>query len=281
MVAEVVSSPIRRLRDGDLDELLALTATDPVVHTFLEYRLRTASIDSPWFGGDVWGWFVDGDLRGGCHAATNVIPFGDLDEAAIDALALRVRRKVAASIVGPADMALAMWHRLESAWGPARSVRAVQPLLAIDGRPAVEPDPRLRRVVMDEFDVVYPACVSMFTEEVGSDPEAGNRDGYRARVAHLIAQGWAFAIIEDDEVVFKAEVGAATPASCQVQGVYVAPRLRGSGLAAPAMAGVVELAQSTIAPTVSLYVNDYNLAARRVYDKVGFEQIETFATVLM
>lgn len=281
MVAEIVSPPIRRLRDGDLDALLALTATDPVVHTFLEHRLRTASLDSPWFGGDVWGWFVGDELRGGCHAATNVIPFGDLDDEALDALALRVRRKVAASIVGPTELAMALWRRLEPAWGAARSVRAVQPLLAIETLPVVAPDRRLRRVTMEEFDLIYPACVSMFTEEVGTDPEAGNRDGYRARVAHLIAQGWAFAIIEDDTVLFKAEVGAATPASCQVQGVYVAPHLRGSGLAAPAMAGVVEAARATIAPVVSLYVNDFNLPARRVYAKVGFEQVGTFATVLM
>lgn len=281
MVAEVVSSPMRRLRDGDLDELLALTAADPVVHTFMEHRLRTSSLDSPWFGGEVWGWFVDGELRGGCHAATIVIPFGELDDTALGALALRVRRKVAASIVGPEHLALALWECLRPAWGPARSVRAQQPLLVIDDKPDVAPDPRVRHVTMDEFEIVYPACVQMFTEEVGSDPELGNRDGYRARVSHLIAQGWAFAIIEDGEVLFKAEVGAATPAACQVQGVYVAPRLRGTGLATPAMAGVVRLARETIAPRVSLYVNDYNLAARRVYEKVGFTQHGTFATILM
>lgn len=281
MVAEIVSSPIRRLRADDLDELLALLAGDPVAHTFLEHRLRTAPIDSPWFGGDVWGWFDDGRLIGGCHGATNVIPFGDLDDEALDALSLRVRRRVAASIVGPAHLAMGLWERLQPAWGDARSVRARQPLLAIDRTPAVEPDVRVRRVVMDELDVIYPACVSMFTEEVGTNPEAGNKHGYRARVAHLIAQGWAFAVIEDGEVLFKAEVGAATPASCQVQGVYVTPRLRGSGLAAPAMAGVVEQARTSIAPIVSLYVNDYNAAARRVYEKTGFEQVGTFATVLM
>jgi predicted GNAT family acetyltransferase len=32
-------------------------------------------------------------------------------------------------------------------------------------------------------------------------------------------------------------------------------------------------------PTVSLYVNDYNLAARATYARVGFQQVGEFATV--
>ena len=42
------------------------------------------------------------------------------------------------------------------------------------------------------------------------------------------------------------------------------PDLRGRGLGTAALAAVVEHAL-TLAPTVSLYVNDFNLAARRMY----------------
>jgi hypothetical protein len=80
--------------------------------------------------------------------------------------------------------------------------------------------------------------------------------------------------------VFKAEVGAVCATVCQVQGVWVPPDLRGRGLSAPGMATVVRLAQATLAPIVSLYVNDYNDAARRTYERVGFSQVDTFATVL-
>ena len=53
------------------------------------------------------------------------------------------------------------------------------------------------------------------------------------------AKGWSFARIEDGRVVFKAEVAAASPYACQVQGVYVDPARRGEGLAAAGMAAVV------------------------------------------
>jgi predicted GNAT family acetyltransferase len=96
----------------------------------------------------------------------------------------------------------------------------------------------------------------------------------------LIAAGRAFARIEDGRVVFKAEVGAATPAACQVQGVWVDPARRGRGLSESGMAAVVEACLRDVAPTVSLYVNDFNVAARRSYERVGFATVGTFASVL-
>ena len=45
------------------------------------------------------------------------------------------------------------------------------------------------------------------------------------------------------------------------------------------MARVVQLCRRRY-PVVSLYVNDYNLRARRLYDRVGFRVVGEFATVL-
>jgi uncharacterized protein len=79
-------------------------------------------------------------------------------------------------------------------------------------------------------------------------------------------------------VLFKADLGSLSGSVCQVQGVWLEPELRGQGLAAPAMAAVVQLAR-TVVPTVSLYVNDYNLPARATYARVGFIEVGEFATV--
>jgi len=145
----------------------------------------------------------------------------------------------------------------------------------------VAPDPRVRRTRPDEIELVLPACVAMFTEEVGVSPVTADGGAtYRARVAELIRSGRAFARIEDGRVVFKAEVGSATHAACQVQGVWVPPELRGRGLSAPGMAAVAVQAMADIAPVVSLYVNDYNHAARATYRKVGFTDRGTFMSVL-
>jgi predicted GNAT family acetyltransferase len=81
-------------------------------------------------------------------------------------------------------------------------------------------------------------------------------------------------------VIFKAEIGAVTPHACQLQGVWVRPDRRGQGLSISGVAAVTETAISEIAPTVSLYVNDYNVPARRAYRRVGFRETGRFATVM-
>ena len=136
--------------------------------------------------------------------------------------------------------------------------------------------------MLDEFDVLYPACVAMFTEEVGVDPETGGASGYRARVAQLISQGWAFAIIEDGEVLFKTEVGAATSVRVPAPGRLGAARPSRRGhRRAGALAAVVEQVRATVAPVVTLYVNDHNRSARRTYERVGFRETEMFASILL
>jgi hypothetical protein len=153
--------------------------------------------------------------------------------------------------------------------------------MAIDGPSPVDADPAVRRVRIDEIDTLLPASIAMFTEEVGISPLTSDGGAsYRARVAELVRSGRAFARIEDGQVIFKAEVGAATPRACQVQGVWVHPDFRGRGLAAPGMAAVVRLARASISPVVSLYVNDFNAPARATYLRAGFREVGEFTSVL-
>ena len=136
-----------------------------------------------------------------------------------------------------------MWPVLSRRWGPARAIRASQPLLATQSVPGIEPDPRVRRVQPADLPRFLPAAVSMFTEELGVSPigpDAGR--GYRARVAELIDAGRAFARFDEHgQVEFKAEIGVLGRATAQLQGVWVRPDLRRRGMATAAMAGVLRL----------------------------------------
>lgn len=273
---------LRVLTPGDLPELHELLDRDPLVNLFVRNRVDATGLQTQWLGGQVWGHFEGDELVSACHVGVNVVPI----EATARSIELFAEQILAdgvrpTSIVGPRDAVEPLWQLLEPRWGPARSPRLNQPFMVLEHDSPLTPDPRVRRVLIDEFDTIYPACVAMFTEEVGVNPEVGSRNGYRARVAQLISHGWAFAIIEDGQVLFKTEVGAATKHACQLQGVYVHPDLRGQGIAAPAVAGVVQLARQSIAPIVTLYVNDHNTAARRAYERAGFEHTQTFASILL
>ncbi|MEU9092718.1 GNAT family N-acetyltransferase [Streptomyces sp. NPDC048428] len=273
----------RVLEPSDLGAALAVLESEPVANAFVTSRVQIAGLD-PWrLGGEMWGWYADGRLRSLCYSGANLVPICATPEA-VRAFADRARRagRRCSSIVGPAGPTAQLWRLLEPGWGPAREVRANQPLMVTESPSAdVAPDPLVRRVRKDEVDVLMPACVAMFTEEVGISPLAG--DGgllYQARVAELVGTGRSFARIEDGKVVFKAEIGATTAQACQIQGVWVAPEFRGRGHSETGMAAVLRYALADVAPIVSLYVNDYNTPARKAYRRIGFRETGAFMSVL-
>lgn len=276
------SAAVRVLDDRDVPEVLDILARDPVTNVFVASRVEAAGLD-PWrLGAEMWGHVVDGRLTGLCYAGANFVPVV-ADTAAINVFADRARRhgRRCSSIVGPRDLVAPLWHRLEPSWGAARDVRPEQPLMMTTRPAPVAPDPLVRRVAPNEIDILLPASIAMFTEEVGVSPVAADGGSlYRSRVNELVQLGRSFARIEDGRVVFKAEVGAVTAAACQIQGVWVDPALRGQGISVAGMAAVVNECLRSIAPAVSLYVNDYNVAARRSYERVGFATIGTFMSVL-
>ena len=273
---------LRLLGPSDLPAVRELSARDPVVNVFADYRARLTQLDPRWLGGEVWGYEVDGRLVSVCHSAANLVPV----QATPDALAAFAERAVSqprrcATIVGPSESVRPLWRLLEPHWAPARRFRWDQPHLQISKAPAVAPDPLVRRTEGVDVPTLYPACVAMYTEEVGVSPEVGgSADLYRARVAQLVAKGWSFARIESGRVVFKAEVAATSSYACQIQGVYVDPARRGEGHAAAGIAAVVTYALRDIAPVVSLYVNEHNVPARRAYERAGFTQSAVFSTVM-
>lgn len=276
------SSGVRVLGPADLPAALEVLAADPVTNVFAEYRSRITQLDQRWLGGQMWGYLEDGALVSLCHVGANLVPV-QATERACTAFARRAvsQRRSSSTIVGPREAVARIWSDLSGEWGTPREERWDQPHLQIAGPPAVEPDPLVRRTTPGEVDVLYPACVAMYSEEVGVSPEVdGGRNLYRARVSQLVNRGWSFARIEDGKVVFKAEVACATPYAAQIQGVYVDPARRGEGLCSRGMAAVVATTLREIAPTVALYVNAHNTPARRAYERVGFRQSNTFATIM-
>ncbi|HEY3439006.1 MAG TPA: GNAT family N-acetyltransferase [Actinotalea sp.] len=276
------------MTDVDLREAALLCAQDPVASVLAAARIESAVQSGGVRGGSsIWGFERDGRLVALCWAGANLVPVCPADDTeALDAFAetaLRQGRRCS-SIVGDAGPVMELWSRLRSAWGPARDIRADQPSLAITTLSPVAPDPQVRLSRLDELGMLLPACVEMFIEEVGYSPLSGSPGAYEARVRSLVEERRSYVRVSPGvrgpEVVFKAELGAVSAAVAQVQGVWVPAARRGEGLARHGMAAVVQHALTTVAPVVSLYVNDYNARALAVYDRVGFRQVGTYATVL-
>lgn len=273
------------LGEADRAELTRLVDADPIVNVVVASRLRAVpSLDPRRFGGLLLG---ARDASGGLRAAVlnggNLLPVGGGPEQwRALAAQLVVGRRGCTSIVGRSDAVAGLWSVLGPTWGRSRAVRENQPLLLLDRPDALPPgDPRVRAMRPSELDRYLPAATAMFTEELGVSPYRSTPVAdYRRRVAGLIADGRAFGIVDDSgAVVFKADLGAVSAHTCQLQGVWVRPDRRGQGLAREALAAVLRHAL-TLAPSVSLYVNDYNVPARRLYDRLGLRQVATLTTVL-
>jgi len=278
LVDERRVSVVRALRD--MASVRQVLDDDPVASCMVASRVAEHGIDPSGIGGELWTRRRANESL--CYAGANLIPLrggrSDLNAFADKAMS-QARR--CSSLVGRAELVLPMWQRLEHVWGPARDVRAHQPLMALSNAPACAIDPAVRPVRIDELDAYLVAAIDMFIGEVGIDPRTGDGGrGYRCRVAGLITNGRAWARFERGQVVFKAEVGSQSPAVSQIQGVWVHPDWRGRGIGT---AGTATLAGAIVGSgrIASLYVNSFNTVARASYARIGFSAVGTFATVLL
>ena len=273
---------VRELGPEDLPQLLDLLDRDADAYCVVAERVVAAQLDPLGSGGPTWGWYLDGDLRSAIFVGPNVI-LVETTAAARAAFADRLAQvgRRSSAIVGYRDEVLDLWARLEAAWGPCREVRTDQPLMVCTEDPSQEPLAGVRPLVPEDLEAFLPAAVAMFTEEVGVSPVSGGRGpGYRARVAASIRQGRVYGRIDHAETIFKAEIGSVGRGSAQLQGVWVTPRMRGSRISIGGLSAVIAAARATHAPRINLYANRHNEAAIRAYERVGFRQVGTFATIL-
>ncbi|MDG4664938.1 GNAT family N-acetyltransferase [Mycobacterium sp. 236(2023)] len=264
----------------DVHAVRQVLDADPVAACMVASRVAEHGIEPSAIGGELWTRRRANESL--CFAGANLIPLrgtpGDLNAFADKAMSSARR---CSSLVGRAELVLPMWQRLEPVWGPARDVRAHQPLMALSSAPQCATDPSVRPVRIDELDAYLVAAIDMFIGEVGIDPRIGDGGrGYRRRVAGLIAAGRAWARFDRGEVVFKAEVGSQSPAVGQIQGVWVHPDQRGRGIGT---AGTASVAAAVVGGgrIASLYVNSFNRVARATYARIGFAEVASFATVLL
>ncbi|WP_019203438.1 GNAT family N-acetyltransferase [Tsukamurella sp. 1534] len=263
----------------DLPTVLAVLDADPVAACMIAGRVQEFGTDPGSLGGELWT--NRGITSSLCFSGANLVPLrGDAEDMRYFAARAARGHRAAASIVGRAEYVLPLWADLESAWGPAREIRPDQPLMTMPA-PSPASHPHVRPARMSELDQYLDASVAMFTAEVGIDPRGGDGGrAYRRRVANTILGGRAYVLFDGPDVAFKAEVGAVSRTVGQIQGVWVRPDLRGQGLGGAGTAAVADaVLRSGRIP--SLYVNSFNTPARRAYERVGFRQVGTFATVLL
>jgi hypothetical protein len=300
---------------AEVEEGLELCSRNPVAYIMPAMHLEHARAAGRTVSGQLWGVRDRAERSGGIGRSrdmssplvgvlwtgANLVPaLPDASEDLVDTVAEAMVSQLArpSALVGEAAVVLRMWTRVEKRWGPARDLRSEQLLMVLRDAPirAVPPGPGevsldslrlepVRIARLTDFDALLPAAVHMFIGEVGYDPLEHGRAGYEERLRRLIRLGRSylqFGMVDGvRQVVFKTEAGVVGGGVAELQGVWVHPKLRARGFGRAGVADVVDLVRESLAPTVSLYVNDYNERAVRTYEAVGFKRVGTFATVMV
>jgi RimJ/RimL family protein N-acetyltransferase len=191
-------------------------------------------------------------------------------------------------IVGPREQIAAFWKASAQHFPAPRFVRERQLVMVLTPqalRVPDAPDVSVRHARVDEWREVSENSAKMITGELGYDPRTTAGD-FGIGVRQMIERGvWWVGECADDvdakpRLCFFCHVGSQSDRTAQLQGIWTPVDLRGCGLATAAFAKICAhlLASS---PTLSLYVNDFNEEAIRMYERAGFTTISEFQTILL
>ena len=223
-------------------------------------------------------------MRAACFVGGSVVPVGGTPATSPRCgRAVGRQRAARVELVGEAPTSPRLWDALGPAWGPARS-RALEPAAAGAGPAdrASTPTRGVRPAVPADLDSLRAGGRGdVHRANSGVSPyAAGGEAAYRARVAGVVAAGRAFVRTDPaGRVLFKAEIGAVSRQTAQIQGVWVDPAFRGRGLGAAGVAAVVGARSAAGARRQPLR---QRLQPRRppLYARLGFAEVGTLATVL-
>jgi predicted GNAT family acetyltransferase len=145
---------------------------------------------------------------------------------------------------------------------------------------ACESDTGLRRATAAELDLVMPVQAELAFAESGVNPLHVDPQGFRARCLRRIEQGRTWVVVEDDQLLFKADVISKTSTVVYLEGIWVRDEERNSGNARRLMN---ELTHRLLedAESICLLVNETNKRAQSFYRKCGFRFRATYETIFL
>lgn len=165
-----------------------------------------------------------------------------------------------------------------------RSVEVERSELLLELRwPTVFPNtnrPQLRLATVRDLELLIPVHARLAQDESGVDPREVDRDGFIERYHQRILNGRTWVLIQDDQLVFKAEVVTATEDTCYLEGVWVSPGAREQGYG---RACITELARMLLwrSRSLSLLINADKKELQSFYRSCGFHVRGSYRTAFL
>ncbi|MFQ5697269.1 MAG: GNAT family N-acetyltransferase [Myxococcota bacterium] len=275
---------VRALQAADTLLALRLLAPRPFHNVFLEHLVRAGALATlPGF----YGYLRRGELGG----MLMVAPGGSTSLEVRDPAAFEGLARAAAEapvtprhIVGAEEVTRAFWEAF-APWAPPVVWERREPLylltrdsLRADAEGAAKP--AIEEARATDLEAIVRNSAAQFREDLKQDRQAEDPPAFRARHEREIREGRWWVVREEGEVVFQVHVGPANRDTVQLGGVYTSPELRGRGRATRGMLAIVHRLLEK-RPAVTLFCDESNRVARRVYERVGFRVLGWYRSWLL
>ncbi len=138
----------------------------------------------------------------------------------------------------------------------------------------------LRPAMAKELELVMPVQAELAFAESGINPMQVDPNGFRARCLRRIEQQRTWVVVEDDRLIFKADVISKTSPVFYLEGIWTREDRRHNGNSVKFMN---ELTHKLLEDTKSicLLVNETNKTAQSFYRKCGFRFRATYETIFL
>jgi predicted GNAT family acetyltransferase len=184
-------------------------------------------------------------------------------------------------ILGEADSVEEFWSHYADAGQPMR--RACREFMFELRYPleAGRGSESLRRATPEDLELILPVHARLAEDESGVNPLDTDPEGFRARCLRRIEQGRVWVVVSDGgRLLFKADVQADTPEVVYLEGVYVNPTERGTGIGRRMMTRLgYELLLHT--RRVCLLANEENERAQAFYRNCGYKLRGVYDTIFL
>jgi ribosomal protein S18 acetylase RimI-like enzyme len=259
---------VRQLDESDFAQVVEFLSHDPVRGVHLHGMVVDNGLESPANRGSFYGCFANGLLTGVALLGHNILLCCDPSARAQFA-----------------ELALAIGAEAHLVFGDKDEVEEVTNRMVQGGRQTrvthdqhwcvcEKPSLPLRKLLMRragpaEVEAVADAQAEMIAEECGVDPRIADPVGFHDRVAARVKKGRVWCRLEDNIVIFKADLISVSPDAVYVEGVWTHPHFRGRGVAKTSLN---ELAYRLLRQYkhVCLFVEPDNAVAKHICESVGF-----------
>lgn len=273
----------RELAEAEREEALAFLAERPVHTVCMAGLIRDNGVVSPHNRGTFYGCRnSEGRLEGVALVGHHTL---------CEARTRRARRELAsaAQVSTRTHLIMGLSEEVEEFWShyadEGQQMRRACRELLFELTRAVECGAEvagLRVAAAADLDAIVPVHAGLCEAESAVNPLDTDPEGFRARCLRRIEQGRTYVLMsEDRRLLFKADVQSHTPEVIYLEGVYVHPSERGTGLGRRCLTQLTRSLLLHSTRKICLLANEENPPAHSFYRMCGFRRRGVYDTIFL